>query len=299
MDHPDFNKWLIDDLKTYLLQHDIVLEKGSGKNGNVIKSDLVKQASKAYKADTKQSNIKYTTNNQTMSGEFPEQFNDLIPSILNNLNAKTLRSLNKSYYQEYSKKRLILNFMQKQFHLIKFDQDYNTQEKFNNYEIQQLEKADDDMITYLYYLMYFINIDMLYIMDKYDSVPVKCVGFILYAGRIVLLSDGQILQNKEIRKKHVHLDKRNIYKFIKENFPRIDYDRLVENYYLGGNVSIPSYKELMNYQKYLLSNFDDDMNNFLQFSIMLIGFFDLGINYPNDPVTGFLCLADKIIFTND
>ena len=38
----DFKSWTINDLKEYLLQHDIIIKKGSGKNGSVLKQDLIK-----------------------------------------------------------------------------------------------------------------------------------------------------------------------------------------------------------------------------------------------------------------
>lgn len=39
----DFNKWSVSDLKEYLLQYDITAKdiQGSGKNGNVIKTDYI------------------------------------------------------------------------------------------------------------------------------------------------------------------------------------------------------------------------------------------------------------------
>ena len=43
---PDYDRWLVKDLKELLLSRDINLKtiKGSGKNGNVIKADLVREA---------------------------------------------------------------------------------------------------------------------------------------------------------------------------------------------------------------------------------------------------------------
>jgi hypothetical protein len=45
----NFNKWTVSDLKNLLLQYDITDIKGSGKNGNVIKSDLIKTVKKVLK----------------------------------------------------------------------------------------------------------------------------------------------------------------------------------------------------------------------------------------------------------
>lgn len=46
MDTEDFNKWSVKDLKEYLLQYDIIEDdiEGSGKNGRIIKADLVRTA---------------------------------------------------------------------------------------------------------------------------------------------------------------------------------------------------------------------------------------------------------------
>lgn len=48
MEQEDFNKWLVSDLKTLLLQYDIEDSdiKGSGKNGNVLKKDYIQAISK-------------------------------------------------------------------------------------------------------------------------------------------------------------------------------------------------------------------------------------------------------------
>ena len=42
----DFNQWLVADLKNLLLQYDILPTKGTGKNGNVIKADLLRAVKK-------------------------------------------------------------------------------------------------------------------------------------------------------------------------------------------------------------------------------------------------------------
>lgn len=49
----NFNKWQVLDLKNLLLQYDITSKdiKGSGKNGNVVKSDLIKTIKKVIKND--------------------------------------------------------------------------------------------------------------------------------------------------------------------------------------------------------------------------------------------------------
>ena len=49
----NFNKWQVLDLKNLLLQYDITTKdiKGTGKNGNVVKSDLIKTIKKVIKND--------------------------------------------------------------------------------------------------------------------------------------------------------------------------------------------------------------------------------------------------------
>ncbi len=42
-----YNHWYVSDLKELLLQYDLYPTKGSGKNGNIIKSDLFKATKKS------------------------------------------------------------------------------------------------------------------------------------------------------------------------------------------------------------------------------------------------------------
>lgn len=59
MQSEDFDKWLVHDLKTLLLQYNItnIDIKGSGKNGNVIKKDYIKMAKKLPKNDVDKNTI--------------------------------------------------------------------------------------------------------------------------------------------------------------------------------------------------------------------------------------------------
>ncbi len=57
----EFDSFLVSDLKEFLLQYDITTSdiKGTGKNGNVLKKDLIRKAKKVYKSNIIYNDLPY------------------------------------------------------------------------------------------------------------------------------------------------------------------------------------------------------------------------------------------------
>lgn len=83
MEPENFNTWKVNDLKEYLLQYDILPKdiKGSGKNGNVIKSDLIRTVKKVNKKE----NFNNEPINITLT-------NDIYQEVLYNLPIDDIKS---------------------------------------------------------------------------------------------------------------------------------------------------------------------------------------------------------------
>lgn len=82
MEHENYETWKVSDLKEYLLQYDITTKniKGSGKNGNVVKKDLIRTVKKINKKETQEViTQQIQPNNITMN-------NDVINYIYSNVN---------------------------------------------------------------------------------------------------------------------------------------------------------------------------------------------------------------------
>jgi hypothetical protein len=319
MDHPDFNKWLVDDLKIYLLQHDIVLEKGSGKNGRVLKADLVKKASKAYKSESKlfkKSPVKITKKSPVKS-EFPIELNDVLPNILGNMNINAVRSLNKKFNAQYPVKCLVYDYIVSKFNQVHLgeDEDENVSDYFSNleefkiYEQQQIDALDDKMINYLFYLMYLMKNKAVYTMDKEGSSPYLCNGFFLYKSKLLLMFSDELLLNnhsKGIFKpeiKNASKEKVNIYNFIDKHFDNYDYERMVDYYFQDNDLKAPTLKQMMIEQKKTLTKSDDDMIDFLMYTINLINKHKM-VNHMEAvfngfEISGFLFLNETIVFFNE
>jgi hypothetical protein len=92
----DFKSWTINDLKEYLLQHDIIIKKGSGKNGNVLKQDLIKKMKKMEPVK-----IQFTIFN-TLPVEILEEilYNLDINSISSYFSIKSLRYTNHALWKK-------------------------------------------------------------------------------------------------------------------------------------------------------------------------------------------------------
>ncbi len=111
----NFNKWLVKDLQEYLLQYNIDKTdiKGTGKNNNVIKADLVRTANKIT---YKKINKIYSPNIElSKSIELPD---DIYYTIIKNSQPKDIISLyfvNQSY-QRVLNKPFMLKELSKQYH---------------------------------------------------------------------------------------------------------------------------------------------------------------------------------------
>lgn len=332
MDHPDFNKWLVDDLKIYLLQHDIVLEKGSGKNGRVLKADLVKKASKAYKSESKlfkispkKSPVKITKISpkkspvKSVKNEFPVQLNDVLPNIIGNMNINAVRSLNKNFNAQYPVKRLVYDYIVSTFNHVHFgeedDDDENVSDYFSNleefkiYEQQQIDALDDKMIDYLFYLMYLMKNKAVYTMDKEGSSPYLCNGFFLYKSKLLLMFGDELLLNNHSKglfkpeTKNASKEKVIIYDFINKHFDDYDYQRMVGYYFEDNHLKTPTLKQMMIEQKKTLTKSDDDMIDFLMYTINLINKHKM-VNHMEAvfngfDITGFLFMNETIVFFNE
>ncbi len=95
----NYNKWLVNDLTEYLLQHNITKTdiKGTGKNGNVIKADLVRASKKVSKLHT----LNINTVEKNTYDIIPQ---DVIPQIFDNLPIKTTRLINKQSLKSTEKR---------------------------------------------------------------------------------------------------------------------------------------------------------------------------------------------------
>lgn len=96
MELEDFSKWKVNELKEYLLQYDITPKdiKGTGKNGNIVKNDLLKAIKKLNKNITK--NPQNFTIPEELSNATSFQFtgnNDVDIHILRNLSSYELANL--------------------------------------------------------------------------------------------------------------------------------------------------------------------------------------------------------------
>ena len=85
MEAENFNKWLVSDLKQYLLQNNIELDtiKGTGKNGNVVKNDLIKTAKK-IKSNFISTQSESTTPIPVKDGSLMPNI-DILPLVQDNL----------------------------------------------------------------------------------------------------------------------------------------------------------------------------------------------------------------------
>ncbi len=122
----DFNQWLVADLKNLLLQYDILPTKGSGKNGNVIKADLLRAAKKIKKDRYNQINT-YDAINPNL----PE---DIMMEILLNADIKTIEQY--CYTKKYQKICNDVNFWKSLFDrddLPLYEEPMTTEEWINMY----------------------------------------------------------------------------------------------------------------------------------------------------------------------
>ncbi len=89
--------WTILELEDYLLQHGITNIKGSGKNGNVIKKDLIKAVKKIHRNNIKSKSsfklFKKSPNPSQSSINLPELNDDIIYEIMLNASIDVMKPL--------------------------------------------------------------------------------------------------------------------------------------------------------------------------------------------------------------
>lgn len=101
MDDENFNRWTVKDLKEYLLQYDVTTRdiEGTGKNGNVVKNDLIYAIKKLHENDI---------NNDVSFirlDDIPNLNNDILINIAIKLpidDVQQLTMTNKDFYNIYS-----------------------------------------------------------------------------------------------------------------------------------------------------------------------------------------------------
>lgn len=94
MERENFNTWTVNDLKKYLLQYDVTDIKGTGKNGRVIKKDLIYAANKIYNRKSVSFNeltqhMNLVDNNESYSKTLPE---DIYQEVLYYLPINDIKS---------------------------------------------------------------------------------------------------------------------------------------------------------------------------------------------------------------
>lgn len=135
----NFNTWLVADLKNLLLQYDILPTKGSGKNGNVIKADLLRAVKKLNKNlklyDMPNTFDKYDIPSAVIDKyDIPNLPEDIMMEILSNADIKTIHQY--CYTKKYQKICNDVNFWKSLFkrdNLPLFETPTTTEEWINMY----------------------------------------------------------------------------------------------------------------------------------------------------------------------
>jgi hypothetical protein len=106
---PNYNDWLVKDLLEYLSQYNIDKTdiRGTGKNGNVVKKDLIRAIKKIkrYSNNIINNDIQYIENN-----EYDIIPIDVIPQILYNLPVQKSRLINKQTLLENQDRYIKRNY---------------------------------------------------------------------------------------------------------------------------------------------------------------------------------------------
>lgn len=304
MEDVNFNSWTVKDLKEYLLQYDIRAQdiKGSGKNGNVIKKDLLKAANKMNKKNNKTEKKVIKTKELI----FPPTLTDVFPHIAENLDATTVRLINKEYYSQYPIKTMLYHFIVNHFD---YDSIENMKTYFETYDIflayqkYAINTLDDDQFQFLIYYMYLINNHAIEQMDKDEMRPYQTVSFIFHNNDILLYTNysdakGKIIFNKE----ELNYDDYCLVDvLIRVNFTQDDFKRMGELYYEENDLKTPTYKSFDRQQSIQVSKISNKMLTFLKYYIKLIQNDQIKILYTktNMSVSGFIFLNNRLVVFNE
>lgn len=305
MEPIDFNRWTVKELKEYLIQYDINIEdiQGSGKNGNVIKLDLIRTI------EDIEEGIQLNELSMYQNTSVPIEFTDVVPTIIHNLDAKSARAINKYYYQQYSTKDILYNFIIKHFRYDNFDniKDYfETYEIFKTYQKQQLEAVSQDLLDFLLYYMYLINNDAVEQMDKEGMDPCKTESFAFYEDKITIITYDDHANGKlPINPKNPIKNKKNaasLFTFIKTNFDDYDLKRMGNYYYEDHDLYTPSYTNFMAAQFAQISLLDEDIIQFLDYYKKLIAQDKITLSsflFSWFDASGFIFLNNRLITFNE
>jgi len=251
--------------------------------------------------------IKITSNSPVKNNQFilPVELTDVVPNIIQNLDVKTIRSLNLNYNNQYTNKDIIYNFIITHFDKSEID-DFNDYfddiNDFNNKQRQFVDQLDNQTIHFLMYYMFLINKGAVEQMDKEGMTPYKTICFALYNNQIIILTNytqtnGQLKYNSKQKEFDPY-----IYNFIKKHFDQYDYYRLVEYYYEENDIIPSSFNNLIKSQSDILKIIDDDMNQFLRIFIKFILTKKLifaNMHFISFDVSGFLFLNERLVVFNE
>ena len=274
----------VSELNVLLLEHNIDIKniKGTGKNGNVIKIDLIN----AFK------------NNDSFV--FPVDLTDVLPYIIQHLPFTTQREINKKYniplktiLYRFIIDRIDYNIGRGIFNYVKY---FDTTEALESYQLEIINELDNEVLRFYCFLMYLINIDAIEMMDKHYMTPFKLDYFFFCNNKLVLhtnykKAEGKIstIKNGDITT-HIHLRC-----FIKYNFNQYDLDRMC-GYYKQKNLRAPSYETVINYQRTKLQNASNNMIQFLTNLQALIQGGSIDLLYSvTFKASGFMFLDGKLV----
>ncbi len=284
----------VSDLKKMLLEYNItdndIIKTGESKT-KPIKADYIRALEKVKE---KEMNLDL----------YLDELKDVTPNIMMNMDPIKSRAINRSYYKQTPIKDLIYNFVIKHFNYFeqKNMKDYfKTFELFKQYQYEQINQLDDQMVSFLTYYMYLINRDCVEQMDNETMRPTKTIGFLFYNNQILIVTNDSNANGKlKLNINPLSIKQRDtIYVAIIDFFPRDEYNRLAK--YNEAN-NLQSYEQFKSYQYHMLRHMDSDMIQFLKYYIKLIKMNKLQFSsyqqFEGFNVNGFIFLNDRLVAFN-
>jgi hypothetical protein len=225
---------------------------------------------------------------------FPSNLRDVIPNIIENLDAITKRALNKALYNQHTNKDLIYQFIITHYDTSKitdFSSFFENQDAFNNYQRELVERLDEETVYFLMYYIYLINNQSVEQMSKFLMSPSKTIGFALYNDKILIMhnyeqAEGTLTFTKKSKKIN-----QNIVTFIKNYFDVTDYDMLIANKI----IEPVTFNFFMKLQSHTLKYITDDMTKFLEIYTKFIS--DRKIRFSSISFKGYI--GSGFIFLNN
>lgn len=295
------DSWFVPELKEYLLQYNITPKdiKGSGKNGNVVKKDLVRTAKKISKVSSKK-----------QTNTFPSELTDVVPTIIGHLDYIKQREINKYYNQKNSIKDILYHFIIKTYPYNNIDDmidHFPTFDLFKAYQREIIDDLSDDLVKFLTYYMYLINHGKIDQMDKESMTPYQTKSFAFFENKILIYTDYTENVKVDMGNPQLHQilpdDRESIYNYIIKHFDDYDLNRMSDYYYEENDLPIPSMKSVKKYQMIQVANMTNDMTDFLYQYIELIRkkniFFSTNNWLFNFRPNGFIFLNDRAVIFNE